>query len=280
MSILRTLFIIPAVLLTANTLLAETAPLPTASCCAAEKVVKAEEPSETPAPESPKNLSPKEILALADASRGNIGGVRWTIELTEDGDDSFEARLFDVKARGFDMVATTQEPAKLRNQKLLQVKNNMWFHKPGLSKPVRISPRQKLEGRAANGDIAATNYAEDYEVLDMADDTLNGTDCYLFELKAVSRNVTYSRIRYWVSKSDLVGIRAEYYTPSGEKQFKEAEMIYKNRLVIDGEERPFISEMLIRDTLQSDSVTRMSFSDPETGEISPMEFNLQALGRL
>ena len=39
----------------------------------------------------------------------------------------------------------------------------IWFIKPGLRKPVSISARQRLVGDAANGDIATTNYARDYD---------------------------------------------------------------------------------------------------------------------
>ncbi|MGB0743348.1 MAG: outer membrane lipoprotein-sorting protein [Opitutales bacterium] len=247
------------------------APPPAAACCSSAKVDAKNEA----APE--EKLSPKEILATADAARGNLGGVTWTVEISE-GEDGKDVRVIEVKARGFDMLATTLSPAKQKNHKLLQVQNNMWFRTPNNSKPLPIAKQAKLNGQAANGDIASTNYAENYEVLEMAEEDLNGTPCFRFELSATSKNVTYAYVSYWVSKEKLVGIYAEYFTPNKRKKLKVAEMKYDNLIEIEGKESPFISEMLIRDTLSKD-FTRMRFSDPKLGDISPREISLQALRR-
>ena len=104
---------------------------------------------------------------------------------------------------------------------------NMWFAKPGLSKAVPISPRQKLLGGAANGDIASTNYAGDYKIVQTSEDTFNNEPCYLLDLSAVDKKATYDRIKYWISKERLVGVKAEFYTVSG-KLFKTATFEYKH----------------------------------------------------
>ena len=99
-----------------------------------------------------------EILRKADQSRGNLEGITWTVIAA---DKRSESMTFDVKARGFDILAENVAPPRDRGNKVLMVNGNMWFYKPGLSKPVPISQRQRLMGNVAYGDIAATNYADD-----------------------------------------------------------------------------------------------------------------------
>lgn len=226
-----------------------------------------------------QTLSPEEILAKCDAARGNQQGIQWKVNVTETTLDRETSRTIRVKARGFDMLAETLDPPRQKGHKLLLVKNNMWFYKPGLSKPVPVSLRQKLTGQAANGDIASTNYASDYEILSITDAQLDGQECYKFQLKAKSRSVTYEFIDYWVLKESHLGIRADYYTSSGRKLLKTAQMSYDNKLNVDGEENPFISEMFIKDTLQSQSLTKLVFTEPKISQLSSRIFNVSQLAR-
>jgi hypothetical protein len=224
-------------------------------------------------------LSPIEILARSDAARGNLDGVQWHVEINENSTNKTTSRSLLVKARGFDMVAVTLAPARQKGQKLLLAQNNMWFYKPGLSKPVPVSLRQKLAGQAANGDIASTNYAQDYDIISVEESNLNNEDCYLFDLKANSKSVTYENIRYWISKDRLVGLRADYFTTSGVKRLKTAEMKYENTILSRNIITPFISEMTIYDTLISSTYTQLLFTQPKLGAISSRDLNVNSLKR-
>jgi Outer membrane lipoprotein-sorting protein len=199
-----------------------------------------------------------EILRKADQSRGNLEGITWTVVVS---DKRSESMTFDVKARGFDILGENLAPPKDRGNKVLMVNGNMWFHRPGLSKAVPISQRQRLMGNAAYGDIAATNYAEDYEATPLEDETVNGELCYVFDLKAKDSRAAYDRIKYWISKQRVVGVKAEYFTVS-QKKFKSATMESANTVRIDGEVRPFISKIIIYDELLSSNVTTLSLTKP------------------
>src|SRR5271157_5243473 len=155
-------------------------------------------------------MSPHEILAKADEARGNAEGVEWEIAIESVEGGRQQQRTLRVTARGFNSLAEFLTPPNVRGQKLLMLDRNMWFAKPGLSKAVPISPRQKLLGGASNGDIASTNYAGDYKVVHTADDSFNGEPCHLFDLEAVDKKATYDRIKYWISKERLAGVKAEF----------------------------------------------------------------------
>lgn len=225
-----------------------------------------------------------QILTRADEARGNIEGVTWEVTILSLEDDHEKDMTFDVQAKGFDLLAKALSPAKQKGNKLLMASGNMWFHKPGLSKPAPISQRQRLLGNAAYGDIASTNYAEDYVATvlgdgsDTSDTIINGQICYVYDLKARTKKATYDRIKYWVSKEKLVGLKAEYFTVSN-KKFKSAIMEYENEVKADGKPRPFISRVTIYDELMSENVTTLTFSEPAIKRIPRHIFNLNLLTR-
>ncbi len=105
------------------------------------------------------------LLQRADHARGGgLPGIIWEIQLgSREGERAEELQRLVVKAVDNASLAETLEPPRSRGARLLQVERNMWLTRPGLSKPIPISPRQRMSGQAANGDIAATNYAADYE---------------------------------------------------------------------------------------------------------------------
>ena len=221
--------------------------------------------------------TPKEILSLADLARGSENGLEWTIKIESIERGKKQKNTLNLKASNFNSLAEFLSPAKVRGRKLLMRDRNMWFIKPGLSKPVPISPRQKLLGGASNGDIASTNYSDDYTITNFNENADFGqAQCFLFDLKAVNKKVTYDRIRYWVSKEKLVGKKAEFYTISG-KLFKTATFEYDNQIKINNESNLFVSKMVITNAVLKNDITTMHYSKIKTKKISDSTFNLNLL---
>jgi hypothetical protein len=221
----------------------------------------------------------KDILKHADQARGNLDGIVWNIKITTTEDGGKESRGMAVKVKRNNTLAKFTSPANMNDRMVLMVDRNMWFIRSGLKKPVSLSPRQKLLGDAANGDIASTNYVEDYAATLLKEEAVRGEPCYVLDLKATNKSVTYDRIKYWVSKERLVGVKAEFYTISG-KLFKTADFKYDNRIKVDNAgEALFVSELIIRDAIQRDRVTTMTYSNIRVEPIPDSTFNLNVLVR-
>lgn len=217
------------------------------------------------------------ILKDSDQARGGgLPGIVWEIKLTSrDGERVAEPQRLLVKAVDDSSVAETLEPARTKGSKLLQVAHNMWLTRPGLSKPIPISPRQRMSGQASNGDIAATNYAADYAAQLNSTEALDGEPCHVLDLNAKHKRTTYDRIRYWVSVKRGVGLKAEFYSLSG-KLLKTARFEYANTIEHQGKRIPFISKMTIRDAL-IDAETTMEFGTVKVQKIAASEFDLGQL---
>ena len=217
------------------------------------------------------------ILKDSDHARGGgLPGIVWEIRVvSRDGDRMDEPQRLSVKAVDDSSVAETQEPVRFKGSKILQVDRNMWLTRPGLSKPIPISPRQRMSGQAANGDIAATNYAGDYDAQTNGMENIDDEACYVLDLTAKHKRTTYDKIRYWVSVRRVVGVKAEFYSVSG-KLLKTARFEYNNTIEHEGRRVPFVSRMTIRDAL-IDAETTMEFGTVKVRKIAASEFDLGQL---
>ena len=217
------------------------------------------------------------LLQDADRARGGgLPGIVWEIRLiSRDGGTVSDEQRLEVRAVDANSVAETLEPARFKGSKLLQVGRNMWLTRPGLSKPIPISPRQRLSGEASNGDIAATNYAADYNATLSGEETVDGELCHVLELAARNKRATYDRVRYWVSVKRSVGVKAEFYSLSG-KLLKTARFDYGHSIDYEGRRLPFVSRMSIRDAL-IDAETTMNFGMVKVRKIAASEFELGQL---
>lgn len=214
------------------------------------------------------------ILKDSDQARGGgLPGIVWEIRLqSRDGERNDEPQRILVKAVDDSSVAETQEPVRFKGSRILQVGRNMWMTRPGLSKPIPISPRQRMSGQAANGDIAATNYAGDYEAVLAGTESIADEECHVLDLTAKHKRATYDKIRYWVSVQRVVGVKADFYSVSG-KLLKTATFQYDNAIEHAGRRIPFISRMTIRDAL-IDAETVMEFGTVTVKKIAASEFDL------
>ncbi len=220
----------------------------------------------------------RQILADSDKARGNGPGLIWQIELVAVENGRKQQRSLQISSKDDNALARFIAPAKVKGRMLLMRDRNMWFIKPGLRKPVPISPRQKLIGGAANADIASTNYVKDYTIISMVEESCNNQPCYRFDLRARNKKVAYDSIRYWVSKAKHLGIKAEFSTKSG-KIFKRAIFAYDNEITVDGKKRPFISTMVITDAVIANNVTTMHYSNISVQPVADATFNLNLIVR-
>lgn len=219
---------------------------------------------------------PLELIRQADKARGGgLPGLRWLVTATTTGgaqSDTDSVLNLSVKATTDASLAEILAPGRSKGTKMLQAGRNMWLSKPGLKKPIPISPRQRLTGMAATGDIAATNFAKDYSARLLREEMLGSQRCYVLELTANSRQSTYDRLLYWISADRGLGLQAEFLSLSG-KPIKKAEFSYDNAIETGGKKSPFISKMLIADAV-TDSRTTLEFSQVKVQALPAAEFDV------
>ena len=207
------------------------------------------------------------LLKDSDRARGAVeSGISWSTAVdTVDGKTVSKVE-YVIKSKGDKAVAETTAPESAKGEYLIFKERNLWYLKPGMKRAVVISARQKLTGPASNADIASTNYYRDYDGTVVGEEKVDGVDCWKLELKSKAKNVSYNGIRYWISKADHLGMKADFLSVKGEV-FKSARFKYDNRLKLDKKDQHFVSEMLIVDSQRPDSTTNIKVKQPKIIDI-------------
>lgn len=97
---------------------------------------------------------------------------------------------------------------------VLLLGDQMWLLLPGTRRPVKVTPQQRLLGPASGGDIARFRFAQDYDIIQEAQDTLDTVPCRRLELKARRNALSFRTATLWISPPGIP-ILAEFHLPSG-----------------------------------------------------------------
>lgn len=178
----------------------------------------------------------EELLKRSDTYRNGWPSYFIHVKITsfEQG-KSDEEHLYDVSQKGADKTYVEFMSPREKGRHLLMLGDDMWVYLPDTSRPVRITPLERLSGDASNGDVARTNYALDYTPVYVRTEKLGTEECHVLELTAKRKGATYHRVLYWVRASDARPVRAEFYLTSG-KHIKSATFDefgdYNGRLIL------------------------------------------------
>ncbi len=217
------------------------------------------------------DVDPNEIVKKADLRRG-LGNTPHSFNVTITNQEN-KKEVYKVSFKDVNASLTEQtEPERARGRKLLMKDYDIWLYTQNIKKPLRISLEQKLTGEVANGDIARTNYAEDYDATILGVEKRGNNEFYKLELKAKNKKVTYGRIEYFVSKKDSIPMEATFFALSG-KPLKRA--AFSDFKPIQGLSRS--TKMVITDYLQKDKVNTLIFSDHKPQKFDESIFNKDRL---
>jgi outer membrane lipoprotein-sorting protein len=163
-----------------------------------------------------------EILKRSDTYRNGWPAFVTHVKITnyESGKPDEEA-IYEVSQKGTDKTYVEFMSPRDKGRHLLMLGDDMWVYLPDTSRPVRITPLERLSGDASNGDVARTNYAVDYTPVYVRTERVGTEECHVLDLTAKSKGATYQRILYWVRVSDARPVKAEFYLTSG-KHIKSA----------------------------------------------------------
>lgn len=191
-----------------------------------------------------------------------------------EGGDSVRQTQYLVLNQGTESsLVETVLPERQAGRKLLMTEENMWFYTPDLKRPARVSAQQKLTGEVANGDLARTNFAEDYNAKIVGKEKINGKEAYKLLLTANHRDVTYAKIDYWVATKDLLPIKAVFFAVSG-KPLKMAD--YGGLKQILG--KPVLTRTVFTDAVDKNRKSVLVFSGHKRKRFSSSTFTKESLG--
>jgi len=153
--------------------------------------------------------------------------------------------IYEVMSKGKDKsVIKTLAPAVDKDRLLLMREDNLWAYLPNISKPLRISLRERLIGEVANADIARANFLGDYDPQLGGTEKIDGKEFTILDLKAKKESVAYARVKLWVESKTYNPLKAEFYGTSG-RMLKNC--TYERYVPLGGRSRP--SRIIMNDPI-------------------------------
>ena len=183
-----------------------------------------------------------------------------------------DQNAYQVFIKGTDRTLVKFMSPEDRGKSLLMLDQAMWLYLPTASRPVRVTPLQRLSGNASNGDIAQTNLAANYTARVTGEAKVGTRDAWTLELKARRKGATYQIVNLWVAKSDLTPIQAEFRLHSG-KPMKRVEYL---------EYQTFGAQKMIRrqvmyDLLRNEEKTVVEYANYERRDLADKLFNQNSM---
>ena len=227
------------------------------------------------APAFAATLNGPEILKKVDSLRNPLASFQIDVDLVSYRNQESESWKMRVFGQGTEKsLVEFVDPASQKGQYLLMLNDAMWIYLPGTSRPIRISPLQRLMGEASNGDVARTNYSIDYNAELAGEEVVADLPCYRLELTAKDSTVSYNKVTLWVSKNGYEPIKADFYVVSG-KLMKHA--FFTEFGVLNGNRA--ITAIEIQDAIRPGRRTVMRYSKLQPKGLPEKMFNKNYLGK-
>lgn len=107
-----------------------------------------------------------------------------------------------------------------RNTRYLKLKKQMWVYDGEENNTFLISGHMLKQGMMGSDvsyedALEADEVYEKYSIQLLGEEKYQGYECYVVELTAKVKEVTYYRRKMWVDKATFVPLREERYAPSG-----------------------------------------------------------------
>ena len=233
-------------------------------------------------------------VSLSAQREPSGAGAATAVELLQKYDDTMSPKTFDgllnmvahrqdgstrsykfraMKAQGDKIRLWFFEPASAKGQEMLRVDENMWVYMPNLKRALRMASRESFQGGDFNNsDALRVNYVADYTpaLVDSGD-----PNQYLLQLTAKTKDAGYDKIKLWMTKSDSMPTRAEYYAASG---MMLRSMKFSDVKDFHGHKRPAHLEM--RNEVAKARWSEMTMLDMKINvDVPPQKFVLDDMGR-
>lgn len=113
-------------------------------------------------------------------------------------------------------VIVVTQPSVSKGQGYLKQGNTLWFYDPQSRRFNTTSNADRFQNtNARNSDFTRSTLAQDYKVTSGEDAVLGRFNCRLLSLEALTDDITYPKMKIWISEDGLLR-KSEDYSLSGQ----------------------------------------------------------------
>lgn len=112
-------------------------------------------------------------------------------------------------------------PAREKGKKMLRLEDKLWTYIPEPSDRIITISGHLLKQSVMGSDLSYEDITENRGLLDMYDakiiksDTVNSRDCFVIDLTAKEKDITYYSRKIWVDKTKWLPMKEERFAKSG-----------------------------------------------------------------
>jgi len=108
------------------------------------------------------------------------------------------------------------QPVADKGKGYLKVGNNLWLYDPVGRGFTFTNAKERFQNSSFRlSDFTGSNYAANYEIISTKEEKLGKFSCIVFDLKAITNNVSFPLVKIWVDTENLVR-KIEDYSLSGQ----------------------------------------------------------------
>jgi hypothetical protein len=157
------------------------------------------------------------MLRAADASRHILQeGVIRVRALVRTNDAPPVRTDLEIYLKGKDHVRYVFLEGTQKGREVLFLGTRTWLIVPGSSRPIPVSPNQRLLGGASVVDLGRLHFSDEFvATVREGEETVDGVPCRVLDLKGRSRRSTYASGVLWMGEQDLLPRRARLALSSG-----------------------------------------------------------------
>ena len=131
------------------------------------------------------------------------------------GSSSKQAMVFRRDQNNTYLIVIT-DPPEDRGKGYLKYGNDLWYYDPVSRRFTFTSAKDRFQNmNARNSDFTRSNLAGDYRVTGSQRAKLGIYDCWLLDMEATSSDITFPKMKLWISDDGLVR-KTEDYSYSGQ----------------------------------------------------------------
>ncbi len=214
-----------------------------------------------------------EMVKKADTMRYIETDNSSIVEVTDYKGSNIQRSRYKVYSKGAKMsIVETIYPERQAGRKLLMKDDDLWFFTPDIKRATRVSMKQRLTGEVANGDLARTNFGDDYFVEIKGNEVVNGVRAIHLTLKKNKSEVTYPIVEYWVSEKENAPLKSVFKSDGG-KELKVATYSLPKEML----GRKILTKIEIVNALNKKQKSILIFKDYKKENLNDSFFNKESL---
>jgi len=218
----------------------------------------------TAVPAQSQTLSGDEIIKRADKNK-IYDEIEYNGKMTIKKSDKTRVKTMHVFAEGEDKSLIEFTNSEDKGTKYLKLSGELWIYFPDAEGITKISGHMLRESMMGS-DFSYEDVMENEELIKkytvsiVGSEKVNDRDCYVLELVAKDKNITYAKRKLWVDKEKFVVMKTQLFALSG-KLLKESVMYDVNKYG----DRYFPTKMIMMNKLVKDSSTSFEMTDINFG---------------